>query len=791
MASNKSEKQFMLSENEFNQMAYDNTALMNPQYIDDIDYKSEIQPMNSQQTKSNQFMKNADSDRYSCWSRFTHCIRSAWATRLTEDTMDNRELYIHTTLRELVIYIFFLITLMIVAYGPFNSNTYLLTSSMNTMFLQAQVTNGTDSLSTASSLDVLWSVIQGPIMNNWYSNTWYNTQPFATANNLTLLYQNRLIGVPRLRQLRMSSNSCIIPVYFADDIKECYGQYQEANEDKKPFGLKNGTAWTYTSSDQLGMYSYWGLVSSYGGGGYYEDLSRDQTEAASQLDRLFQNLWLDRGTRVLFIHFTTYNPNMNLFSVVEIVVEVPASGSLVLNSDFRSVKLLRYVTPFDYFVLACECAFLLFIAYYIVEEIMEIKKQGWIYFVSVWNSLDIIIILISIVCAAFNIYRTIIVINLLESILHNPNEFANFQMLSIWQVNFNFAISITVFLAWVKLFKYISFNKTMTQLSSTLGSCAKDLAGFAIMFFIVFFSFAQLGYLAFGTQAKDFSSFITVVYTLFRIILGDFDFNALETANRVFGPIYFIVYVFFVFFVLINMFIAIINETYSSVKSDLEKQPNEFEMKDFLKDRMRSMLEKLKIKKKRIENIQNAMELADFNKDGKLEYTELWKHLKTKGFTDEEIKMVFENFDENKDNILSHTEQLKLKASLEEQKIALVSELAKEERLNLDAKQPGTSQSKMAPTTQIKIDIKQAEFMQLYKRVNRIENGMGQVIGHIEDVLKSLATLEKIKVIRRETMTQFLQTIISTSPQDRGDRLDDIIQAGLDNMTSTVDLQHE
>lgn len=65
------------------------------------------------------------------------------------------------------------------------------------------------------------------------------------------------------------------------------------------------------------MYSYWGSVSSYGGGGYYEDLSRDQTEAASQLDRLFQNLWLDRGTRVLFIHFTTYNPNMNLFSVVE------------------------------------------------------------------------------------------------------------------------------------------------------------------------------------------------------------------------------------------------------------------------------------------------------------------------------------------------------------------------------------------------------------------------------------------------------------------------------------------
>ena len=44
-------------------------------------------------------------------------------------------------------------------------------------------------------------------------------------------------------------------------------------------------------------------------------------------------------------------------------------------------------------------------------------------------------------------------------------------------------------------FKYISFNKTMTQLSSTLSRCAKDLAGFAVMFFIIFLAFAQLGYL--------------------------------------------------------------------------------------------------------------------------------------------------------------------------------------------------------------------------------------------------------------------------------------------------------
>lgn len=38
------------------------------------------------------------------------------------------------------------------------------------------------------------------------------------------------------------------------------------------------------------------------------------------------------------------------------------------------------------------------------------------------------------------------------------------------------------------------------QLSLTLGRAAKDVASFSIMFFIVFFAFAQLGFFLFGTQ---------------------------------------------------------------------------------------------------------------------------------------------------------------------------------------------------------------------------------------------------------------------------------------------------
>lgn len=47
----------------------------------------------------------------------------------------------------------------------------------------------------------------------------------------------------------------------------------------------------------------------------------------------------------------------------------------------------------------------------------------------------------------------------------------------------------------------------MMQLSETLTSCAKDISGFAVMFFIIFFSFSQLGYLTFGTQIEGFRAF--------------------------------------------------------------------------------------------------------------------------------------------------------------------------------------------------------------------------------------------------------------------------------------------
>lgn len=62
------------------------------------------------------FEKNVKSILY-CYKSWTKILNYAnialWATRMTEETKDNRELHIKTTLRELIVYIVFLVILCI------------------------------------------------------------------------------------------------------------------------------------------------------------------------------------------------------------------------------------------------------------------------------------------------------------------------------------------------------------------------------------------------------------------------------------------------------------------------------------------------------------------------------------------------------------------------------------------------------------------------------------------------------------------------------------------------------
>lgn len=106
--------------------------------------------------------------------------------------------------------------------------------------------------------------------------------------------------------------------------------------------------------------------------------------------------------------------------------------------------------------MACEGLFILFLLYYSIEEIIEIKKHKIEYFKDFWNIFDIIVILMGIICIVFNLYRTLEVDNLLKGLLSNDNQYANFEVLGYWQEQFNDFVAVAVFFAWIKVNLFFS-----------------------------------------------------------------------------------------------------------------------------------------------------------------------------------------------------------------------------------------------------------------------------------------------------------------------------------------------
>lgn len=56
-----------------------------------------------------------------------------------------------------------------------------------------------------------------------------------------------------------------------------------------------------------------GTLATYGGGGYYVDFPRNRMKYMALIEQLRNNLWIDRGTRAVFIDFAFYNSNVDLF----------------------------------------------------------------------------------------------------------------------------------------------------------------------------------------------------------------------------------------------------------------------------------------------------------------------------------------------------------------------------------------------------------------------------------------------------------------------------------------------
>ncbi|KAK2506718.1 hypothetical protein MC885_014344, partial [Smutsia gigantea] len=362
-----------------------------------------------------------------------------------------------------------------------SSCAYYYTKVMSELFLHTPSGTGVSFQAISSMVD-FWDI------------KWYNNQSLGQGSHSFIYLENLLLG------LRVRNDSCVVHETSVRTFRAAMMSTLPTRK-RSPL-LGPSVEQRGHTTHKLGGSSHWRRLTSYSRAGYYLDLPGSRQASAEAVRDLQEGLWLDRGTRVVFIDFSVYKANINLFCVLRLVVEFPATG----------VKLIRYVSNWDFFIVGCEIIFCIFIFYYVVEEILELHIHRLHYLSSIWNILDLVVILLSIVAVGFHIFQSLEVNRLMGKLLQQPNIYADFEFPAFWQTQYNNMNAVNLFFAWIKIFKYISFNQTMTQLSSTLVRCAKDILSFAAMFFIVFFTYAQPGYLLFRTQVENFSIFIKCMW---------------------------------------------------------------------------------------------------------------------------------------------------------------------------------------------------------------------------------------------------------------------------------------
>lgn len=97
----------------------------------------------------------------------------------------------------------------------------------------------------------------------------------------------------------------------------------------------------------------------------------------------------------------------------------------------------------------------------------------------------------------------------------------------------------------------------------------EGLAHFGIIFLSVFVTFVFMAMGFFGRTVSGYANFQIAFVTLFRALMGDLDFDAMEEqAGRVIAGIFHITFMLTMLLILLNMLIAIIMDVYAMTKQN-------------------------------------------------------------------------------------------------------------------------------------------------------------------------------------------------------------------------------
>jgi hypothetical protein len=164
-----------------------------------------------------------------------------------------------------------------------------------------------------------------------------------------------------------------------------------------------------------------------------------------------------------------------------------------------------------------------------------------------------------------------------------PDKFINLQYITRCHELFNTFLGICAAFATLRFIKLLQFNKKIIVFLAAFKKSLNQLVSFGVLFLVLWMSFVQAIYLLLNSEALEFSSLQNTMYTCFQIILGKFNADLFYEAQSVFAPYLFVSYNICVVFVMLNIFGAILIESFNLVRVDKQLDEEDPELFTYLK----------------------------------------------------------------------------------------------------------------------------------------------------------------------------------------------------------------
>lgn len=298
--------------------------------------------------------------------------------------------------------------------------------------------------------------------------------------------------------------------------------------------------------------------------------------------------WIDSKTRALFIQYSLYNPNINLFSFCNILFELLPTGNLIKSAQFYSINLFESGT-YSLLDSLFGVFFMVFIVFFMIKEIRIALKQGYKdYLKQFWVYVEWTMFAFS--WASFSIYfYKLYAKNDLTKRFKNK-EPINLQMLSYWNDLFEICLGFVSFFGILKFLKLLRFNSVICCLAHTLRLCLNDVPSLGFIFFVLWTSFVQIIYLIFYQKSQAFSTIVKTFESTFTIILGNLNKDLYNGQNSAIGILASVFFNLSIVFVLVNLIVSIITENFDLVRKDTSLTEQDSEIINYLVEKSKLFL---------------------------------------------------------------------------------------------------------------------------------------------------------------------------------------------------------